>query len=95
MKRCYKMATDYEALAKMTDNDIDCSDLPAFTKEWLDSIEGVVEYPRKEPISLRLDRRILDYFKSTGKGYQRRINEVLKSYVKLAMKLKEGAQPQV
>ena len=80
------MATDYEALSKMTDEDIDYSDLPAFTKEWLDSVEGVVEYPRKEPVSLRLDRSVLEYFKGTGRGYQRRINEVLKSYVNLAMK---------
>ena len=49
------MATDYEALVKMTDEDIDYSDLPAFTKEWLDNVEGVVEYLRKEPVSLRLD----------------------------------------
>ncbi len=86
------MATDYEALSKMTDDDIDYSDLPAFTKEWLDSVEGVVEYPRKEPVSLRLDRSVLEYFKSTGRGYQRRINEVLKSYVNLAMKFKRGVQ---
>lgn len=86
------MSTDYEALAQMSDDEIDYSDLPAFTREWLDSIEGVVEYPSKEAISLRLDRAIVDYFKSTGKGYQRRINEVLKAYVNLAKKYKNLAK---
>ena len=33
--------------------------------------------PRKELISLRLDAVLLDAFKSTGKGYQKRINEAL------------------
>ena len=33
--------------------------------------------PIKELISLRLDVALLDAFKSTGKGYQSRINEAL------------------
>ena len=31
--------------------------------------------------SIRFDQHILDYFKSTGKGWQTRINEVLGEYV--------------
>lgn len=33
--------------------------------------------PNKELISLRLDSVLIDAFKSTGKGYQTRINEAL------------------
>ncbi|MBO6242790.1 MAG: BrnA antitoxin family protein [Butyrivibrio sp.] len=33
--------------------------------------------PNKELISLRLDTVLVDAFKSTGKGYQTRINEAL------------------
>ena len=36
----------------------------------------------KTPVSIRLDEDVLDYFKSSGRGYQTRINAVLKSYVK-------------
>ena len=36
----------------------------------------------KTPVSIRLDEEVLDYFKSNGRGYQTRINAVLKSYVK-------------
>ena len=39
------------------------------------SIEG------KEPIKLRIDRDVLAFFKSQGKGYQTRINAVLRAYV--------------
>jgi uncharacterized protein (DUF4415 family) len=34
-----------------------------------------------EQITLRLPRRVLGHFKSTGKGYQSRISAVLASYV--------------
>ena len=36
----------------------------------------------KQSVSIRLDEDVLDYFKAGGRGYQTRINAVLKSYVK-------------
>jgi uncharacterized protein (DUF4415 family) len=42
----------------------------------------VVVPPRKQAISIRLDQDLIDYFKAEGPGYQRRINAVLRSYVK-------------
>ena len=35
----------------------------------------------KEQITLRLDADVLRHFRNTGKGYQSRINAVLRSYV--------------
>lgn len=46
-----------------------------------------VEAETKEQITLRLDPDVLRHFRSQGKGYQSRINAVLKSYVKA----KDGA----
>jgi len=41
-----------------------------------------VELPRpKADLHMRVDRDVLDYFRSQGKGYQTRINAVLRSYV--------------
>jgi uncharacterized protein (DUF4415 family) len=37
-----------------------------------------VEHPRRQ-ISLRLDPDVIEKFKATGKGWQSRINEVLKN----------------
>lgn len=46
-----------------------------------------LEMPRpKQAISVRLDADVLDFFKAQGKGYQTRINMVLRSY----MKAKQG-----
>ncbi len=43
-----------------------------------------------EQITLRLPRRVLGHFKSTGKGYQSRISAVLASYVDATKKTKVG-----
>jgi uncharacterized protein (DUF4415 family) len=41
-----------------------------------------VELPRpKTDLHMRIDRDVLDYFRSQGKGYQTRINAVPRSYV--------------
>jgi len=35
----------------------------------------------KTPISIRLSDEVVDYFKNTGKGWQTRMDEVLRDYV--------------
>ena len=41
----------------------------------------VVMPPTKSAISLRLDTDVLAFFKAQGRGYQTRINAVLRSYM--------------
>lgn len=50
----------------------------------------VAEPEGTEQITLRLPRRVLGHFKSTGKGYQSRISAVLSSYVDATTKRKVG-----
>jgi Uncharacterized protein conserved in bacteria len=64
----------------MNDDDIDCSEIEAFSKEWLDAVEGFMEVPEKEMISIRIDRPTLEFYRRFGKGYQKRINAVLRAY---------------
>jgi uncharacterized protein (DUF4415 family) len=42
---------------------------------------SVVEPVAKQPISLRVDSDVLDWFKAQGPRYQSRINAVLRSYM--------------
>ena len=42
---------------------------------------SVVEPGAKQPISLRVDADVLDWFKAQGPRYQSRINAVLRSYM--------------
>lgn len=37
--------------------------------------------PRKKPVTLRLDADVLEWFKKQGRGYQTRINQVLREWV--------------
>jgi uncharacterized protein (DUF4415 family) len=37
---------------------------------------------RKVPISLRMDREVVEWFKASGRGYQSRMNALLKAYVR-------------
>jgi len=44
---------------------------------------ATTEMPKpKVDLHMRVDGEVLDYFRETGKGYQTRINAVLRSYVK-------------
>jgi uncharacterized protein (DUF4415 family) len=50
-----------------------------FPPGWTQVYKGLP--PRKAPINLRIDEDILDWFRKTGKGYQTRINSVLRAFV--------------
>ena len=49
----------------------------------------VVMPERKQSISLRVDSDVLAYFKSFGKGYQTRMNAVLRTYMQAQQRQKE------
>jgi uncharacterized protein (DUF4415 family) len=57
--------------------------------DWSDAV--LVIPPKKTAISIRVDEDVLDYFKSQGEGYQRRINAVLRSYMQQKAKPKKRA----
>lgn len=64
----------------MKDEDIDYSDSPDVGD--VDWSKFKILSPGKRCITIRLDDEVVDYFKSLGKGYQSKINLVLKEYVK-------------
>lgn len=43
---------------------------------------GLQKTPTKIPVTLRYSPEVIDYFKKTGKGWQTRVDEVLKEWVK-------------
>jgi uncharacterized protein (DUF4415 family) len=88
MKNAGETKTDFEKLAAMVDGDIDCSDIPELTREFLDAVEWKIETPVKEQITLRVDKPVLDYYKKTGKNYHKRMNTVLRVYAEMAQREK-------
>jgi uncharacterized protein (DUF4415 family) len=72
--------TDWEALEAMTDDEIDFSDIPRTEKGFFKDAELRLPKP-KETISLRVDPEVLAWYKAQGKGYQTRMNAVLRRYM--------------
>jgi len=67
-------------IKSIKDKDIDYSDIPELDETFWANVKPV--YPKqKKAISIRLDQDIIDYFKSDGRGYQSKINNILRSYV--------------
>lgn len=78
---------ELRALAEMKDSEIDLSDIPEVT-DWSAAVVGRFYRPRKEPVTLRLDADVLAWFKRKGRGYQTRINAVLREEMERSRKQK-------
>lgn len=78
MKR-YNNQLTAKQIATLADKDIDFTDIPELDDDFWAKAE-VVAPRNKSAISIRLDEDILAWFKSQGKGYQGRINAVLRAY---------------
>ncbi len=78
--------TDWERIDRMADEEIDLSDIPeltpeAFAKEIVR--RGLKPVERKTQLTLRIDSDVVEWFKSQGRGYQTRINELLRAYMEV------------
>jgi uncharacterized protein (DUF4415 family) len=85
--------TDWAAVDAQTDDDIADAveqdpDAVPIGLDWSDAVL-VMPAKKKKVISIWIDQEVLDYFKKPGKGYQRRMNAVLRSYVDRALSPKK------
>ena len=89
-----KGKTDWARVDALTDEDIaeavaNDPDAAPLDIDWSNAV--LVIPTRKKAISIRVDEDVLDFFKSEGDGYQRRINAVLRSYMQQKAKPKKRA----
>jgi uncharacterized protein (DUF4415 family) len=81
--------TDLKRLDSLKSKDIDLSDLPEIAPERFARAvvrEGLTSLRAKEQITLRLDSDVLTWFRSQGKGYQTKINSLLRAYMKASQR---------
>ena len=64
----------------LSDRGIDYSDIPELDKDFFKSATLVLPEP-KTTVTIRLDQRVLEWFKAKGPGYQTRINALLRAYM--------------
>ena len=67
-----------QELANRSDSNIDYSDIPELDENFWQTAK-VHKPANKERLTVRFDADIVDWFKQQGKGYQTRMNSVLRS----------------
>ena len=81
-----RQQADIEALAALSDEEIDTSDIPEIL-DWSGARRGALYRPVKQQITLRLDADVLAWFRANapgGRGYQTEINRVLREHARSA-----------
>ena len=70
---------ELKALANKPDDDIDYSDIPVTEDEqWSEANRGTFFHPLKTQASVRIDADVMEWLKRPGKGYQTRLNAILR-----------------
>jgi uncharacterized protein (DUF4415 family) len=69
--------SDLPRIDRMRDADIDYSDIPPLDRTFLKKATTPWP-PAKRQLTIRLDADVLDWLKGQGRGYQTRINRILR-----------------
>jgi uncharacterized protein (DUF4415 family) len=73
-------ATDFKRLRAMPDSSIDYSDIPRLNKSFWKTAKLTLPEP-KDRLTIRVDHDVVTWLKKRGRGYQTRINAILRSYM--------------
>lgn len=75
----HRVKTNLKAIAAVRDADIDTSDIPELTeKDFARAMPNPYYRPVKKAVSARLDADVIAWLQSKGKGYQTRMNHLLR-----------------
>lgn len=86
MNKRYDHELSLEQLAALPDEQIDHSDIPELDDEFFARAK-LSQPSAKQQVTIRFDADVLAWFKAQGKGYQSRMNAVLRAY----MQSREGS----
>jgi uncharacterized protein (DUF4415 family) len=75
----------------MKDRDIDYSDIPPLDKSFFTKATEAWP-PPKQQLTIRLDADVLKWLKSHGRGYQTRINRILRVAMESQSHNRSGAR---
>ncbi len=76
--------TDTARIEAMSDQDVERAvagdpDWESIPDDWHKRAEAVMPRP-KVPVSIRLDADLIEHFRATGRGWQTRVNAILRAY---------------
>ncbi len=72
-------ATDWERIDKLTDEQIDTSDIPPLDADFFD--RTTLQMPGESTIVLNVDADVLEWFQAQGEKSKERMNAALRIYV--------------
>ena len=82
-----KQRAHLKALSERPDSEIDYSDIPPTPDDfWKNAVRGKFYRPVKRQITARVDADVLEWLKSQGRGYQSRINSILRREMLASLK---------
>jgi uncharacterized protein (DUF4415 family) len=93
MQRRGENLTDWKRVEAMTEAELEVSIAadPDDIHEELDWTKAFIGLPpRKKDIHIRIDADVLDWFKKSGRGYQTKINNVLRAFFQTRRALTPG-----
>ena len=77
MKVTKRQAKEIQSLKRLRDEEIDLTDIPPL-RNWSKAVIGKFYRPRKKSLTIRIDADVLAWLRGQGKGYQTRINALLR-----------------
>jgi uncharacterized protein (DUF4415 family) len=83
--------SDWKRIHALTDAEIermaaaDADNPASSTSDWAEAMIGLP--PLKTPVNAKFDVDVVDWFKSQGRGYQTRMNAVLRRYMEAQRKV--------
>ena len=70
---------ELNTLSARSDSEIDYADIPALTEAfWKNAVRNPFYKPTKTSTTVRIDSDVLAWLKGQGRGYQSRINAILR-----------------
>jgi len=83
---------ELKALAERPDSEIDYSDIPPLDDDfWKNAVRNPLYRPTKKSTTVRVDSDVLAWLKQQGKGYQTRINAILREAMIRSLHQKDTA----
>ncbi len=76
----YDRPMTVEEMKAARDEDLDFGDIPEADATFWATAKVQVPEGAKTPLNMRLDTDVVEWFRAQGKGYQTRINAVLRRY---------------
>jgi uncharacterized protein (DUF4415 family) len=79
-----RSGSDWKRLSSMAHEEIDTSEIPEISPEQFARAvvrRGLKPSVTKVQLTIRVDRDVLEWYRKKGRGYQTRINKLLRAYM--------------